>query len=249
MTKLSQGDELEKRCVELGVSVEGPPLTQSSSGRLPRASDFELQRRLLEAERSVRESKLWLLALVSALASVLSAAVALIALFYVWSQHSADYDKAVLVQPGTLPLTRINKGQVSFNLEVANTSKSNLQYYLRANTNMGCLEGANGRPLFIPCGYESQVISLSKSDAGKSSYKHSFKLDAYPGAVKSHPLAYISEPNYFLAVEIIDASNGRILYKSECFYGYHLEAKVFSLDQPVVYPTGQSERRQRQCRS
>ncbi len=82
MEKHLQGDELEKRCIELGVNIEGLPRTQSSSGSSTRASDFELQHRLLEAERSVRESRLWLLALVSASASVLSTAVALVALFY-----------------------------------------------------------------------------------------------------------------------------------------------------------------------
>jgi len=82
MTKLLQGEDLEKRCIELGVNIEGPPRTQSSSGSSSRASDFELQHRLFEAERSVRESRLWWFALVSAVASVLSAAVALVALFY-----------------------------------------------------------------------------------------------------------------------------------------------------------------------
>ena len=82
MSKLLQGAELEKRCVELGVNIEGSPRTQSSSGNSPRASDFELQHRLFEAERSSRESRLWLLALISAIASMLSAAVALVALFY-----------------------------------------------------------------------------------------------------------------------------------------------------------------------
>jgi hypothetical protein len=82
MKKILQGEELEKRCIDLGVNIEGPPRTQSSSGNSPRASDFELQRRLIESERSVRESHLWLIALVSAVASVLSAVVALVAVFY-----------------------------------------------------------------------------------------------------------------------------------------------------------------------
>ncbi len=82
MPKLLQGDELERRCIELGVNIEGPPRTQSSSGVSPRASDFELQRRLLEAERSNRESRLWLLALISAIASAFSAIVALVALLH-----------------------------------------------------------------------------------------------------------------------------------------------------------------------
>ena len=82
MSKLLQGEALEKRCIELGASIEGPPRTQSASGNAPRASDAELQRRMLETERSVRESRLWLVALISAIASMLSAAIALLALFH-----------------------------------------------------------------------------------------------------------------------------------------------------------------------
>ncbi|MBZ0150311.1 MAG: hypothetical protein IT456_19810 [Planctomycetes bacterium] len=76
---LLQGEALEKRARALGVDVEGDPRTQSSSGRAPRASDYELQRRVQEAERSLRESRLWVLAIISAAASVLSAVAAIIA--------------------------------------------------------------------------------------------------------------------------------------------------------------------------
>jgi len=76
---LLQGDDLEKRARKLGVDVEGDARTQSSSGRAPRAPDYELQRRVSEAERSVRDSRLWILALISAVASVLSAAAAIVA--------------------------------------------------------------------------------------------------------------------------------------------------------------------------
>lgn len=79
MGKLLQGDELEARAVELGVDIQGPPITQSSSGRQRRADDHELQRRVAEAERSKRESRLWLVALISSIASVVSAATAIIA--------------------------------------------------------------------------------------------------------------------------------------------------------------------------
>lgn len=171
-----------------------------------------------------------------------------VALYVSLSQHDTDYDRAVLVQPGALPLTRIGEGSSSVDLEVANTSKTNLQYFLRARTNMGCIKGTNGRPLFVPCEHESQVISLSKSDAGKNSYKHTLTFDARAGAIESSPLSNISSPDYFLTVEIIDASNGRHLYKSECFYVYHDEAKAFRLDQPVIDTPGESERRQRLCR-
>lgn len=78
MSKLLQGDELEKKAIELGIDIQGSPITQSTMGRHKRADDNELQRRVIEAERSSRESKLWLIALVSSIASVISAATAII---------------------------------------------------------------------------------------------------------------------------------------------------------------------------
>lgn len=79
MGRLLQSDELERRAQELGVDIQGDAITQSSSGRRRRADDAELQRRVLNAERSVRESRLWLLALLSAIASVVSAIAAWVA--------------------------------------------------------------------------------------------------------------------------------------------------------------------------
>lgn len=76
MGKLLTGTELEQRCKELGVDITGEPRSQSVSGSRPKASDAELQRRLIDAERSVREHKLWVVAFVSAIASVLSAIAA-----------------------------------------------------------------------------------------------------------------------------------------------------------------------------
>lgn len=185
---------------------------------------------------------------ITAALAFLSFVISGVALYLSWSQQDSDYDRAVLVQPGSLPLSTIEEASMLVELEVTNTSKTNLQYFLRAHTNMGCLKGVNGRPLFMPCDYESQVISLSKFDAGKNSFTHTLTLDPHAGAVKTHPLAYISDPDYFLTIEIIDASNGRNLYKSECFYVYHVDERAFSLDQPVIDTTGESEKRQRMCR-
>ena len=79
MKKLLQGDELEKRALELGVDIQGSAITQSSMGRQKRADDSELQRRVIETERSHRESRLWLIAVISSIASVISAATAIVA--------------------------------------------------------------------------------------------------------------------------------------------------------------------------
>ena len=73
MSRLPIGEELERQCQQLGIDITGEPRTHSASGSRVRATDFELQRRLIEAERSSRDRKLWVIALVSAVASVISA--------------------------------------------------------------------------------------------------------------------------------------------------------------------------------
>ena len=82
--KLLSGEKLEERARQLGVDILGDPRSSAVATSVAgpsRASDHELQRRVLEAERSRRESRLWIVALVSAIASVASALTALIALW------------------------------------------------------------------------------------------------------------------------------------------------------------------------
>jgi len=81
MKKILEGEALEQHACELGVDIQGGPITQSISGRHKRADDHELQKRVIEAERSIRESKLWMIALISAIASVVSALTALLAVY------------------------------------------------------------------------------------------------------------------------------------------------------------------------
>jgi len=181
--------------------------------------------------------------------ALFSLAISSVALFFSWSQHSSDYEKSALIRPGMLPLNNIPKGNSEFSLDVLNTSKNNLQYYLRVETNMGFLEGENGRPQYLPFSYESQVVSLSKSGAGGNVYKHTLSLDAQHGAVDTHPLAFISPAEYYIHIRIIDASNGLTLFSSKCFYGLHIEAGIFVLDQPVIDTSGESKVRQKECRA
>jgi hypothetical protein len=63
MAKLLEGEELKRRCRELGIDTQGTPRTQSLSGNSPQASD-----------------RVWMVALASAIASVVSAVTALVAL-------------------------------------------------------------------------------------------------------------------------------------------------------------------------
>jgi hypothetical protein len=49
-----------------------------------RAPEHEIQRRVLEAERHQREGRLWMVALISAIASVVSAALAGASAYIAW---------------------------------------------------------------------------------------------------------------------------------------------------------------------
>jgi hypothetical protein len=83
MTKrLLDGDALMQRAAELGVNIEsGEMINVAGRGMAPiQAHEHEIQRRVLEAERHLRDSRLWIVALVSAVASVVSAIAAWVAI-------------------------------------------------------------------------------------------------------------------------------------------------------------------------
>lgn len=77
MKKLLKGEELRKKCEELGVDMEGDSITSSRSGR-HKADDATLQSRLFAAEDHNRQNRLWILAVISAIVAVISAIVAVI---------------------------------------------------------------------------------------------------------------------------------------------------------------------------
>ncbi len=65
------GQPLQDRAKEAGVYID-----DLLKGGLPVFIDPEIRRRIVEAERSQREHRLWIIALVSAIASLVSAAAA-----------------------------------------------------------------------------------------------------------------------------------------------------------------------------
>lgn len=74
MAKILRGDDLLARARQLGVSESG-----SYVGERCVFDEAEMQRRVMEAERHVRENRIWLMAALSALASAISAVAAWIA--------------------------------------------------------------------------------------------------------------------------------------------------------------------------
>lgn len=79
MKKILEGDALEKRAIKLGIDIQGNYIIQGYTKRFKSASDFELQKRVSAAESSIMGKRLWLIALISSIASVISAATAIIA--------------------------------------------------------------------------------------------------------------------------------------------------------------------------
>jgi hypothetical protein len=73
MGKLLTGDRLKAECERLGINTK---MERTHSSTTSDAPDAELQRRLIETKRSIREGRLWIFALVSMIISMLSAAAA-----------------------------------------------------------------------------------------------------------------------------------------------------------------------------
>ena len=76
--KLLTGDALYKRVRELNVSEETDSFAHSDvyGRQVMPVTEYELQRRVMEAEQHSREHRLWIVAVVSMIISVLSAAAA-----------------------------------------------------------------------------------------------------------------------------------------------------------------------------
>ena len=77
MKKILEGDALEKRAIKLGIEVQGDSIIPGYTKRFKSASDFELQKRVSATESSIMGKRLWLIALISSIASVISAATAI----------------------------------------------------------------------------------------------------------------------------------------------------------------------------
>ena len=77
MAKLLQGEALRKHARELGIDVDNT----SSNAASFALSDSEIQDRVMAFEDHKRQDRLWIVALVSAIASALSAAAAFLAIY------------------------------------------------------------------------------------------------------------------------------------------------------------------------
>ncbi|MGO1069621.1 hypothetical protein [Lysobacter sp. CA199] len=179
--------------------------------------------------------------------SVVALIVSFVALGISVLQYRSDYSETVVVQPGALPVRLIKLGKTELDLEVQNTSRSNLRYFIRVESNMGFIHGPVERTRSVATGYQSQVISLMRSDLPKSSFTHRLVLDAGTVGPTVRPLAIFSDPEFFLSVEVLNASTGKVLFESTCYYMFHTEYKTFQLEQPAVDTTGEADRRQIAC--
>ncbi len=70
--KLLKGKELDKRMIELGISMANHTVGSISD------LEWKYQELVMNAERSIRDGRLWVVALVSAIASLASAVTAMV---------------------------------------------------------------------------------------------------------------------------------------------------------------------------
>lgn len=164
------------------------------------------------------------------------------------AQYVADYDEDVTLKVDQWPLDPISSEIPSeFNVEVRNTSKQNLEYKLRLTGNAICVSEDKAFDSLKPCEYESRPVRISKPEAGSHFHLHKLYVKTLPGAVKVNPLAYSSEPDYFVTLQVVNARNGNSLLKTTCYYTYIPERSSLSLYRPIIDTSGRSKTLQARC--
>ena len=83
---LLEGKALIERAERLGVSIgSGESHNSLRGGAEFQAAEYQIQQRVLEAERHLRESQLWRIAFASAIASIVSAVAAAVSAYFAWA--------------------------------------------------------------------------------------------------------------------------------------------------------------------
>lgn len=175
------------------------------------------------------------------LIAFISALISAFALFQSNKQFGIDYDSSINISPGALPVKTIPSDKaLGLELTITNTSKSNLKYFIRAESNVACITGESAKPKLLSCIYESRTISLSKPEAGAQKHKHKLNIKAFDG-VDIPALAYSSDPIFYLNVEIIDAGSKKVLSKSKCYYSFEPDLKSLVLYE-VIFDSDQKRK-------
>ena len=68
-----------------------------------------------------------------------------------------------------------------------------------------------------------------------------------PTRVDMPVLAYSSDPIFYLALDVLDGSNGRRLFRSKCFYSFVADSKSLVLYEPVLDTSQQAKPIQSEC--
>lgn len=164
------------------------------------------------------------------------------------AQYRADYEEEVTLKVSQWPITPISSTTPSeFRVEVRNTSKRNLEYRLRLTGNAVCVSEDPIAEVLKPCQYESRPVRISKPEAGSHTHTHTLYVSAMPGSVKISPLAYASDPDYFVSLEVISVNNGASLHEATCYYNYIPDSKSLVLYKPIIDTTGASKTWQARC--
>ncbi|MBF9171780.1 hypothetical protein ABFU49_13955 [Xanthomonas campestris pv. campestris] len=177
--------------------------------------------------------------------AISSLIISVAALTFSIIQYREEYSDTVTLQPGALPIEVVKLGENPIELTIQNTGKSDLRYFLRVASNMGFIVESKSKPTYFD--YESQIISLSKSGLPGNSFNHKLVLNTGDSGPKMNPLAYLSDPEFYFSVEVINARNGKTLFSSNCFYMFQSMPQVYALQQTLQDSSGESARQQAGC--
>lgn len=165
------------------------------------------------------------------------------------SQYDYDYQEELLFESKDWPLKRIssNSGK-SLTFSLKNTSKKNVDYFIRLYGEGVCIQKTEKLDLFDSCDLESKIHTLSKPEAGAHSKKHSVYLSAIVDERVIAPLNFGSDneidsgidisPRFSVKVEIVSANSGKTLYQSKCSYSYDFESKSLNFYKPIIDTSG-----------
>lgn len=182
------------------------------------------------------------IAFLALIVAILALAVSTFNYFMQKSQYEIDYQEEVIVNLKNWPHKYI-KQEPSHELifSLRNTSKKNINYFFRINGNGVCVREKKQLEPFDACNYESDIHTLSKPEAGAHIKEHTVYIETLVDRSKINPLAYRSDPVFYINIEVLSAKTGKNLFHSKCYYTYNMEINQLMFYNPVLDTSGYSK--------
>ena len=183
-----------------------------------------------------------LIAQIALIISVVSVCIAFGTFLIDRKQLNLEYAEEVFVHIQGWPFKKINRTPYQeVPIEITNTSKTNLEYYLRVNGNAVCVQENDDYRFLEGCAFESKISSLSKSQGKRDKRIHNLKIYVSKNSIKMHPLSYSSDPDYYINIEVLSAKNGKKLFSSKCYYSFIPKTDTLHFYEPEIDTSGRDK--------